>query len=368
VSLEHRCTHCQRGFDTLHGRRFHEARWCSVAGTVLTEQEFVLEKVLDARGSPDRRFYRVKWEGFPEAEATWMHRRRLGAAQGIVQDYWAGVAQDTGDTITGAGEHRCSDCNGQYKRERDLKSHCTKGCALAVASRVGSRAEKAVAKGRQVVLQDAAGVVMMGSRRLQNVFNFKYLGFNFQADGDRLPALQQRMAIAKTRFGELHEAWHSKKLPVSMKLRIFACAVVSVLTYGNEIWRMGEKTRRTLRGWCARCLSIMTGRSIRDETVDPSFDLVSRLRSRRLRWAGHILRLEEASLIRRVLLATVQRDLDRGSTEEGGLLADAPAFSTVGELLELAQERFEWGRAVRALLPPSDPREKAKKAAEEGSS
>jgi hypothetical protein len=174
--------------------------------------------------------------------------------------------------------------------------------------------------------------------------------------------------VARTRFGELHEAWHSRKLPTSLKLRIFACAVVSVLTYGNEIWRMGEKTRRTLRGWCARCLSIMTGRSIRDETVDPSFDLVSRLRSRRLRWAGHILRLEEASLIRRVLLATVQRDLDRGSTEEGGLLADAPAFSTVGELLELAQERSEWGRAVRALLPPSDPREKAKKAAEEGNS
>ena len=92
--------------------------------------------------------------------------------------------------------------------------------------------------------------------------------------------------------------------------------------------------------------------------------MVSRLRSRRLRWAGHILRLEEASLLRRVLLATVQRDLDRGSSEEGGLLADAPAYSTVEELLELAEERTEWGNAVRALLPPSDPREKAKTAAE----
>ena len=134
---------------------------------------------------------------------------------------------------------------------------------------------------------------------------------------------------------------------------------------------MGEKTKRTLRGWCARCLSVMTGRSIRDETVEPSFDLVSRLRSRRLRWAGHILRLEEASLIRRVLLAIVARDLDRGSSEEGGLLADAPAFNTVEQLLELAADKAGWQKAVRELLPPSDPtvagRGKKKAAAEESS-
>jgi hypothetical protein len=29
----------------------------------------------------------------------------------------------------------------------------------------------------------------MDLRRLKNVFNFKYLGFYFQADGDSLPAL-----------------------------------------------------------------------------------------------------------------------------------------------------------------------------------
>ena len=69
-----------------------------------------------------------------------------------------------------------------------------------------------------------------------------------------------------------------------------------------------------------------------------------------------------------MLLAIVQRNLDKSSTEEGGLLADAPAYNTVEELLELAQERSEWGRAVHARLPPSDPREKAKKAAEESSS
>jgi hypothetical protein len=238
---------------------------------------------------------------------------------------------------------------------------------MAAASRVGSRAEMAVARGRQEVLQESAGVVMMSDKRLLNVFRFKYLGFTFQADGDRLPALLQRMAIAGTRFGQLHEAWRSTKMPESMKLRIFACAVVSVLTYGSEIWRLGLKEQRKLRGWCARCLSVMTGRSIKDETVDPSFDLVSRLRSRRLRWAGHILRLEEDSLLRRVLVATVQRDLELGHSEEGGLLADAPDFVSVQELLDMAGHRVLWRKAVRELLPMSDPTRRQRSSGGKGS-
>ena len=96
---------------------------------------------------------------------------------------------------------------------------------------------------------------------------------------------------------------------------------------------------------------MITGRSYRDETVEPSFDLIARLRSRRLRWAGHILRLEETSLIRRVMLATVQRDLDTGARHEGGLLADAPIFDSVDQLLELAGDRDGWRKLVRDLLP-----------------
>ena len=148
--------------------------------------------------------------------------------------------------------------------------------------------------------------------------------------------------------------------------------MISVLTYGHEIWKLDEKVERKLKGWCARCLANITGRSIRDETVEPSFDLLSRLRSRRLRWAGHILRLEETSLIRRMLLATVERDLEAGNRHAGGLLSDAPVFESVEQLLELAGDRNGWRDLVKALLPDSDPavvakarnKKKAHKAAE----
>ena len=307
---------------------------------------------MDARGTVDKRFYFVKWKRWDVSEGSWLHSRELQGAQKCVDDFWALLGMPFSSVLNPQGEIRCEDCNKRFKRDQDLKRHSTVGCPWREASRVGSKAETAVLKSKQIDVQEAAGVVMMETKRLENVFNFDYLGFRFQADGDRGCALEQRMAIARTRFGQLHEIWRSKKLPTSAKLRIYACAVVSVLTYGNEIWKFTEKIKAKIRGWNARCLTVITGRDFREETVEPSFDLVARLRSRRLRWAGHILRLEESSLLRKVLLAQAQVE----GSGSGGLLDDAPAFGSTEDLLELAQDRDGWREMVQALLPAGDPK------------
>jgi hypothetical protein len=74
-----------------------------------------------------------------------------------------------------------------------------------------------------------------------------------------------------------------------------------------------------------------------------------------LRWAGHILRLEESSLIRKVLIAVAAREIESGCKDGGGLLAAAPAFGSVEQLLEVAGDRDEWREGVIGLLPATDP-------------
>ena len=81
--------------------------------------------------------------------------------------------------------------------------------------------------------------------------------------------------------------------------------------------------------------------------------MLARLRSRRLRWAGHILRSDETNLLRRVLLAQTVKELMTGGRAAGGLLMDVK-FKTVEGLLELAQDRKGWGKMVRELLPKSE--------------
>ena len=115
----------------------------------------------------------------------------------------------------------------------------------------------------------------MGEDMLQNRLNSCYLGYDFQADGDDRHAVEVRMARARSRFNQLHHIWRSTKLPEVAKLRLYESGVCSVLAYGCEAWKLTSKLMASLRGWNARCLALITGSTVRDETVDPRAALTS---------------------------------------------------------------------------------------------
>ena len=78
----------------------------------------------------------------------------------------------------------------------------------------------------------------------------------------------------------------------------------------------------------ARCLATITGREISQEHRHPTFDLIAKLRARRLKWAGQIPRLEpEDSLVHQVLMATAMHDLAAGNNRRS-LLMDAGEYTT----------------------------------------
>ena len=70
------------------------------------------------------------------------------------------------------------------------------------------------------------------------------------------------------------------------------------MTWGLPAWRLGEKEWRKLRAWNARMLTQLMGvdhedyvDSVRQQIREPVFDLVAKLRARRLRWLGHTVRM-----------------------------------------------------------------------------
>ena len=50
-------------------------------------------------------------------------------------------------------------------------------------SKVGGRAEKAIKKSKMRRIHKAADKMVLGGVPLKNSFNFKYLGFEYQANG-----------------------------------------------------------------------------------------------------------------------------------------------------------------------------------------
>ena len=100
--------------------------------------------------------------------------------------------------------------------------------------------------------------------------------------------VEVRMALARTRFRTMYHIWDSKILSLEVKLQIYDSEVLSMLVYRCEAWLLVESMIRSLNGWNSRCLHLMTGRSYREETVEPSVDLVALVRARRLRLLGHV--------------------------------------------------------------------------------
>ena len=156
-------------------------------------------------------------------------------------------------------------------------------------------------------------------------------------------------------FGNFMSIWKADEVPLPQKLQLYSAGVVSRLTHGHETWRLDRRTRATITGWNARCLAIITGNSIADECRNPTFALVEKLRARRLRWAGQVLRQNtDQSLVKQVLIALVQTELDPDSTLKRphlDLLMDAPEFNTLEELLALAEDTHGWATEVRKLDP-----------------
>ena len=248
-------------------------------------------------------------------------------------------------------EVRCCYCNQFFKTMPALKGHHTKspekgGCKCkpqSIAS--GTNTAKVAARRELVLKQSERKHVFAGDHELKNVFDFVYLGHNFQADGQGEYAIEKRKEKAQRTFGRLHEFWASKVLPLKAKLRMYQCCVWSTVTYGNIAWKLTDDTCSSLRNWNAKNLSRITNREIYDETKTPTLDLIKFLWAQRLKWVGHVLRRGPEFPARRMMM------MEQKPYEEGSILHDKtiPKHGSMEELAELAEDRENWNKMVNAI-------------------
>ena len=100
-NLPFTCEHCDHSFDSRAGLCTHTMLWCGEAGRQTWEEDFIVASIDGVRGPPDKRFFRVHWEGVNETgkivrgghagddtmpgepwKPTWEPFRHLGPAQG----------------------------------------------------------------------------------------------------------------------------------------------------------------------------------------------------------------------------------------------------------------------------------------------
>ena len=195
-------------------------------------------------------------------------------------------------------------------------------------------------------------------KELKYVINFKYLGGRMiSSEKD----FEIRKALAWSACNKLKTIW-SSNLKKNIKTRLFLSTVESVLLYGAETWTINKSMEKRLDGCYTRMLRMAYNVSWKDhmtneELYDGLPKITTKIRTRRMKLAGHCVRHPEEEASKLVLW-----EPDRGVRNVGrravtyidNLKADT-GLETTEEIRTAMMDRSGWrsrSEGVRAGARP----------------
>ena len=155
-------------------------------------------------------------------------------------------------------------------------------------------------------------------------------------------------------------------LSTSTKMNVYKACVLSTLLYGSEVWVTYTHQERRLITFHLRCLRRILGITLQAHT--PNKDVLQRastqsvfglLSQRRMRWLGHVYRMEDGRIPKDVLYGELVNGTCRQTNPSrykdlGKLDLKASAMDTATWEV-VASDRSEWRPTVEAGVK-SEPR------------
>ena len=210
---------------------------------------------------------------------------------------------------------------------------------------------------------------------MSSVDSFTYLGSIIHRDGLSSHDVAARIAKASRAFGSLRAAvFENGSLSLRCRRSVYIAVVLSTLLYGSEVWTLKAADVRQLTMFHRQCIRVIVGVTRRWQWDDHitseqlatalrvSPDIGTYIRERRLRWLGHVGRIDDCRLPKGVLFGELDpvrprhgpRKRWRDITVDD--LAHIKPPVAIAEWYGLAQDRKEW-RAIAhrpyALEPAS---------------
>ena len=130
-----------------------------------------------------------------------------------------------------------------------------------------------------------------------------------------------------------------------------------VVSYGCETWSLTLREEHRLRVFENRVLRRIEWRKLHNETLNDLYSLpniVWVIKSRRMRWAGHVARMEEGRGVHRVLVGKPEGKIPLGRPRrrwEDNIKMDLQEVGRCcGDWMELAQDRDRWRALVSTVM------------------
>jgi hypothetical protein len=194
---------------------------------------------------------------------------------------------------------------------------------------------------------------------IESVKEFCYLGSIIEGRGGNEKDVQVRIAKASRGFGALRQCvFEDRHLSLTTKVKVYRCVVLAILLYGSETWVLKKKQIGNLENFHRRCmrgiLGITRGQQWEQriktseikEKVGMSESMDDIIRQRRMRWLGHVARMGEERIPKRMLFGWLEHPRPAHGVKRRWKDVVADDLKRYGlkesEWYQKAQDREEW--------------------------
>ena len=200
--------------------------------------------------------------------------------------------------------------------------------------------------------------VMLNGEALEEVDQFKYLGSVIAANGGVEADVRHRVNEGCKVLGALKGVMKNRGLGMNVKKVLYEKVAVPTVMYGSESWGMKVTERQKLNVFEMKCLRSMTGVSwldrVKNEVVRARTgvrrELAARVDVNVLRWFGHVERMDNERLLKKVINAKVDGRSARGRPRFGWMDGVKRTLNDrrmdIREASERARNRNEWRMIV----------------------
>ena len=154
---------------------------------------------------------------------------------------------------------------------------------------------------------------------VEDVEVFKYLGCFISSDGRLKKELSHRIGAAAGAFRTLSQVWSSRHIRLHTKGKLYRAAVLSNLLYEAESWNVSKSHTQQLHAFHMSCLRRIVGITRLERVSNAEVlrrcgqqQMQTLLRIYRLRWLGHLGRMEDTRLPKKMLFGKLAGRLPKG--------------------------------------------------------
>ena len=181
-----------------------------------------------------------------------------------------------------------------------------------------------------------------------------------------LAIIKCRLKLGNACYYSVQNLLSSSLLSKTLKIKIYRTKILPVVLYGCETWSLTLREERRLRVFENRVLRRVFGpkrdkvtgewRKLHNEEFRDLYSLpniVRVVKSRKMKWAGHVARMGEGRGVHRVLVGKPEGKRPVGRPRcrwRDNIKMDLQEVGGGGDWMELAQDRDRWRALVTMVM------------------